>query len=148
MAIHSQILVKIRQAVWPVTRMDGQTARLILTKISEWKAIYHGGNIGGRYSPNNPLRGRPHGVGLRKFKCVCVWSIRVTHTDTSVELHVDDPLEDCWVSNDPPYVTPRVNGYPFPSFGQDPASRLAVHSCYTHTDTLEFSKSNSMWTTP
>ena len=60
-----------------VTRMDGQTARLILTKISEWKAIYHGGNIGGRYSPNNPLRGRPHGVGLRKFKCVCVCVTRM-----------------------------------------------------------------------
>ena len=30
-----------------VTRMDGQTACLMLTKISEWIAIYLGGNIGG-----------------------------------------------------------------------------------------------------
>ena len=50
-----------------VIRMDGQTARRILTKISEWIAIYPRGNIGGRYLPNNPLMGRPHGVGLAKF---------------------------------------------------------------------------------
>ena len=54
-----------------------------------------------------------------------------------VQLHVDDPLEDCWVSNDPPppYVTPRVNGHPFRNFGQDQASRLAVHSYYTDRQT-------------
>ena len=50
-----------------VIRMDGQTACRILTKIWEWIAIYPRGNIGGRYLPNNPLRGRPHGVGLAKF---------------------------------------------------------------------------------
>ena len=50
-----------------VIRMDGQTARRILTKISEWIAIYPRGNIGGCYLPNNPLRGRPHGVRLAKF---------------------------------------------------------------------------------
>ena len=30
-----------------VSRMDGQTACLMLTKIWEWIAIYPGGNIGG-----------------------------------------------------------------------------------------------------
>ena len=36
-----------------VTQMDGQTACLILTKISEWIAIYLGGNIGGlKFTPH------------------------------------------------------------------------------------------------
>ena len=34
-----------------------------------------------------------------------------------------------------PYVTRRVNGYQFRKFGPDRASRLAVHSRYTHTHT-------------
>ena len=36
-----------------VTRMDGQTACLILTKIWEWISIYLGGNIGGlKFTPH------------------------------------------------------------------------------------------------
>ena len=62
-------------------------------------------------------------------RCICIPPSILSNS------HVEDPLEDCWVSNDPPMFTPKVNGYPFPNFGQDPASRLTVHSYYTHRQT-------------
>ena len=46
-------------------------------------------------------------------------------------------LDRCGVNFNPPYVTPKVNGYPFWNFGQHQASRLTVHSCYTHTHTTK-----------
>ena len=48
-----------------VSRMDGQTACLILTKIWEWIAIYPGGNIGGlKFTPHLSKWSPPREVDL------------------------------------------------------------------------------------
>ena len=51
-----------------VTRMDGQTACLILTKIWEWIAIYLGGNIGGlKFTPHLSKWSPPREVDLKNL---------------------------------------------------------------------------------
>ena len=55
--------------VWVcVSRMDGQTACLILTKIWEWIAIYPGGNIGGlKFTPHLSKWSPPREVDLENL---------------------------------------------------------------------------------
>ena len=49
--------------------MDGQTACLILTKISEWIAIYPGGNIRGlKFTPHLSKCSPPHEVDLENLQ--------------------------------------------------------------------------------
>ena len=51
-----------------VTRMDGQTACLILTKIREWIAIYPAGNIGGlKFTPRLSKWSPPREVDLENL---------------------------------------------------------------------------------
>ena len=51
-----------------VSRMDGQTACLMLTKISEWIAIYLGGNIGGlKFTPHLSKWSPPREVDLKNL---------------------------------------------------------------------------------
>ena len=51
-----------------VSRMDGQTACLILTKIWEWIAIYPGGNIGGlKFTPHLSKWSPPREVDLENL---------------------------------------------------------------------------------
>ena len=64
-----------------------------------------------------------------------IWSPNPVGSILQVQLTCGRPLRGLLGKLRPPYVTPRVNGYPFPNFGQDHASRLAVHSYYTHTHT-------------